>query len=170
VKSRRFGLFPGRVFGYGFPMPQSSELHKRAVILNSLRSCALFSGFPGEDLQRVADLATVKVLEPGACLVREGEASMGFFVVQKGRISFSRDASAGAGAFSHVYAAGESFAEASLAEEAGHSATALALEASQVLMIQRAGFLALLRRQPELALRMVGSMSDRLAQRTASGA
>lgn len=95
---------------------------------------------------------------------------MGFFVVQKGRISFSRDASAGAGAFSHVYAAGESFAEASLAEEAGHSATALALEASQVLMIQRAGFLALLRRQPELALRMVGSMSDRLAQRTASGA
>lgn len=150
-------------------MPQSSELHKRAVILNSLRSCPLFSGFPGEDLQRVADLATVKVVEAGASLFREGDPSLGFFVVQKGRISVFRDASAGEGAFSHVYGTGDSFAEASLAEVNGHAATACAQEASQVLMIQWAGFLALLRKQPELALRMVGSMSDRLAKRVAFG-
>jgi CRP/FNR family transcriptional regulator len=150
-------------------MPQSSELHKRAVILNSLRSCPLFSGFPGEDLQRVADLATVKVLDAGASLYREGDPSTGFFVVQKGRVAVSRDASAGAGAFSHVYGAGNSFAEASMAEENGHSAAAHALEPSQVLLIQGPGFLALLRKHPELALRMVGSLSDRLTGRSASG-
>jgi CRP/FNR family transcriptional regulator len=36
------------------------------------------------------------------------------------------------------------------------------LEASQVLLIQKSGILALLRRQPELALRMLGSMSAHL--------
>lgn len=36
------------------------------------------------------------------------------------------------------------------------------LEATQVLLVQKAGILALLRRQPELALRMLGSMSSHL--------
>jgi CRP/FNR family transcriptional regulator len=36
------------------------------------------------------------------------------------------------------------------------------VEESQVLLVQKAGILALLRRQPELALRMLGSMSAHL--------
>ena len=39
---------------------------------------------------------------------------------------------------------------------------ARAVESSQVLLVQKAGILALLRRQPELALRMLGSMSAHL--------
>ena len=37
-----------------------------------------------------------------------------------------------------------------------------AVEASQVLLAQKAGFLALLKRQPELALRVPGAMSAHL--------
>jgi CRP/FNR family transcriptional regulator len=62
----------------------------------------------------------------------------------------------------HVFRAGESFAEATLATERGYPADARAIEASQVLIVQKAGFLALLRRQPELAIRMLGSMSVHL--------
>ena len=36
------------------------------------------------------------------------------------------------------------------------------MEPSQVLLVEKAGFLALVRRQPELALRMLGSMSGHL--------
>jgi CRP-like cAMP-binding protein len=38
----------------------------------------------------------------------------------------------------------------------------LAQESSQVLLVEKAGFLALLQRQPELALRMLSSMSVHL--------
>ena len=63
----------------------------------------------------------------------------------------------------HIFRATEAFAEATLATEAGYPADARAIEPSQVLLIQKAaGFLALLQRQPELALRMLGSMSMHL--------
>jgi CRP/FNR family transcriptional regulator len=62
----------------------------------------------------------------------------------------------------HIFRAGESFAEVALASERGYPADARALEPTQVLLVQKAGILALLRRQPELALRMLGSMSSHL--------
>jgi CRP/FNR family transcriptional regulator len=46
-----------------------------------------------------------------------------------------------------------------LATSAGYPADARALESSQVLLVQKGGFLDLLKRQPELALRMLASMS-----------
>ena len=62
----------------------------------------------------------------------------------------------------HVFRVGESFAEVALATETGYPADARALEPTQVLLVQKEGILALLRRQPELALRMLGSMSSHL--------
>lgn len=44
----------------------------------------------------------------------------------------------------------------------GYPADARALEPTQVLLVQKTGILELLKRQPELALRMLGSMSSHL--------
>jgi CRP/FNR family transcriptional regulator len=49
-----------------------------------------------------------------------------------------------------------------LAAPTGYPADARALESTQVLLVQKEGILALLKRQPELALRMLGSMSSHL--------
>jgi CRP/FNR family transcriptional regulator, dissimilatory nitrate respiration regulator len=62
----------------------------------------------------------------------------------------------------HVFRAGESFAEAALAENTGYSADALALEQTSVLLVPKAPFLELLQKHSELALRMLGSMSRHL--------
>jgi CRP/FNR family transcriptional regulator len=62
----------------------------------------------------------------------------------------------------HIFRTGESFAEATLATEKGYPADARALEPTQVLLVQKDGILSLLRGQPELALRMLGSMSSHL--------
>ena len=59
----------------------------------------------------------------------------------------------------HVFQAGDSFAEATLATDTGYPADARALEPSQVLLVQKEAFVGLLKRQPELALRMLASMS-----------
>ena len=57
---------------------------------------------------------------------------------------------------------GESFAQVALASETGYPADARALEPTQVLLVRKDGILALLRHKPELALRMLGSMSSHL--------
>lgn len=59
----------------------------------------------------------------------------------------------------HVFRAGESFAEATLATDTGYPADARAIEPSQVLLVQKADFIQVLKHHPELALRMLGMMS-----------
>jgi CRP/FNR family transcriptional regulator, dissimilatory nitrate respiration regulator len=135
---------------------------KQAAIVNSLRSCRLFMGLAPADLEQIAAVTVVKTLGKGDYLFREREASSGFFIVQQGAINVHRVNAAGKEQIIHVFRAGDSFAEATLASEAGYPADARALESSQVLLVQKSGVVALLRRQPELALRMLGSMSQHL--------
>jgi len=61
-----------------------------------------------------------------------------------------------------VFRIGESFAEASLASPTGYPANARAVEPSTVLIIPKAPILELIGRRPDLALRMLGSMSSHL--------
>jgi CRP/FNR family transcriptional regulator, dissimilatory nitrate respiration regulator len=62
----------------------------------------------------------------------------------------------------HLFRSIESFAEATLATEAGYPADARATEPTTVLLIPKNDFVDLLRSHPELALRMLGSMSQHL--------
>ena len=138
-----------------------AELKKIAVV-NTLRSCQLFTGLPPADLENIAAITVVKSLEKGDYLFHEGDPAHGFYVVQRGAVSVHRVSAAGKEQVIHVFRAGESFAEVALATERGYPADARVLEPTQVLLVQKSGILALLKRQPELALRMLGSMSSHL--------
>ncbi len=135
---------------------------KKIAIVNSLRSCQLFTGLPSSDLENIADVSIVKSLEKGDYLFREGDPARGFYVVQRGAVNVHRVSAAGKEQVIHIFRAGESFAEVALATEAGYPADARAIEPTQVLLVQKDGILALLKRQPGLALRMLGSMSSHL--------
>jgi CRP/FNR family transcriptional regulator, dissimilatory nitrate respiration regulator len=135
---------------------------KQVAVVNTLRSCQLFTGLPVADLENVAVVTIVKSLDKGDYLFHEGDPARGFYVVQRGAVNVHRVNVAGKEQVIHVFRAGESFAEATLATDRGYPADARAVEPSQVLLVQKDGILALLKRQPELALRMLGSMSSHL--------
>lgn len=135
---------------------------KQVALSNTLRSCGLFSGLTPVDIDAIRLITVPKALAAGDYLFHEGNSSDGFYLVQCGAISVHRVTGTGKEQIIHVFRAGESFAEATLATEAGYPADARALESSVVLLVQKAGFLALLRRQPELALRMLSAMSTHL--------
>ncbi len=141
--------------------PKLAEL-KQTAIVNSLRNCQLFAGLPQPDLEKIADVSVVKSLEKGDYLFHEGDPAHGFYVIQRGAVNVHRVNAAGKEQIIHVFRAGASFAEAALATPTGYPADARALEATQVLLVQKAGILELLKRQPELGLRMLGSMSGHL--------
>ncbi len=135
---------------------------KIIAIVNTLRNCQLFAGLPSADLECIAAISSAKALEKGDYLFHEGDSALGFYVVQRGAISVHRVSAAGKEQVIHVFRAGESFAEVAVASSQGYPADARALEASQVFLVQKAGILALLKRQPDLALRMLASMSVHL--------
>jgi CRP/FNR family transcriptional regulator, dissimilatory nitrate respiration regulator len=135
---------------------------KQTALVNTLRSCHLFVGLPPADLNAIAGITVLKRLEKDDYLFREGLASQGFYVVQRGGINVHRVNAVGKEQVIHIFRAGESLAEATLATATGYPADARAIEPSQVLLVDKAGFLELVKRQPELALRMLASMSMHL--------
>jgi len=143
-------------------MTNSLAEFKTIALVNTLRSCQLFTGLPQADLEQIAAVTVLKSLEKGEYLFHEGDPAVGFYVVQRGAVNVHRVNAAGKEQIIHVFRTGDSFAEVALASATGYPADARVLEATQVLLVQKNGILALLKRQPELALRMLGSMSSHL--------
>ena len=133
---------------------------KLTGLVGTLRCCQLFSGLSPEDLGVIATL--VQKLAKDDYLFHEGELSRGCYLVQGGAVNVHRVSSAGKEQVIHVFRAGESFAEASLASPTGYPANARAVEPSTVLLIPKTPILELIGRRPDLALRMLGSMSGHL--------
>lgn len=135
---------------------------RQLVTENTLRGCQLFIGLPAIDISAIASLVIQKHLEKDDYLFREGDRSEGFYVVQKGAINIHRVGSGGKERVIHIFRPIESFAEATLATEGGYPADARATEASTVLLVPKRDFVELLRKRPELSLRMLGAMSQHL--------
>ena len=135
---------------------------KQAAIHHTLASSRLFSGLPAESLKKIADIVVIRRLEKDAYLFRERQRSIGFYIVQQGAINIHRVNAAGKEQIIHVFRTGETFAEATVATETGYPADARAIEPTQVLLVEKAGFLHVLRQDPELALRLLAGMSVRL--------
>jgi CRP/FNR family transcriptional regulator len=135
---------------------------RQIVIGSTLRSCQLFAGLPAADIGAVASFVVPKQLAKGEYLFREGSRSEGFYIVQKGAVNVHRVSASGKEQTIYLFRPFESFAEASVASEGGYPANARATEQTTVLLVPKAEFVDLVRRRPELALRMLGSMSQHL--------
>ncbi len=133
--------------------------YRQAAIVATLRGCQIFSSLSAEDISSIAAITVSKPLNKGDYLFHQGDTAHGFYVVQRGAINIHRVTPAGKEQVIHVFRVGESFAEGTLATDTGYPADARAVETSQVLQIQKAGFLSLLRRHPELALKILASMA-----------
>jgi CRP/FNR family transcriptional regulator len=143
-------------------MSLEASKFRQAIVENMLRSCQLFMGLPAADISAIASFVIPKHLDKSEYLFREGDRSEGFYIVQKGAINVHRVSAAGKEQVIHVFYPIESFAEATLATEGGYPADARATEPSTVLLVPKTDFVDLLRKRPELALRMLGSMSQHL--------
>ena len=132
---------------------------KEAAVANTLRSSQLFAGLSFAELTEIAHITVVRTLAKGEYLFHEGAPAEGFYIIQKGAINVHRVNPAGKEQIIHIFRAGESLAEAALASDRGYPADARAVEPSQVILVRKAEFLALVRQHPELALRMLASMN-----------
>lgn len=122
----------------------------------------MFTGLPAGYIQSIAGFAISKPVAKGDYLFHEGETSQGFYVVLRGAINVHRVNANGKEQVIQIFRPGDSFAEGALATDRGYPADARAEAASQVLLVQKAGFLELIRRNPEVALRLLASMAHHL--------
>lgn len=136
--------------------------YSSVALAGTLRGCQLFSGLPPEDIETISNFAQLVRIDKGEYLFREGTPSQGFYVVQTGAINVHRVSASGREQVIHVFRSGDTFAEASLATPTGYPADARAVENSSIILLPKREFLELLGRRPDLALRMLASMSTHL--------
>ncbi len=126
----------------------------------------LFAGLPAEQLDRITGIVVDKKYGKGQTLFLEGSRAAGFYVVVSGRIKIYKISPEGKEQILHIFAKGELFGEVPMFAGGSYPAHAETLEASRVLFFPREAFLQLLRKEPSLALNMLGILSQRLRRFT----
>lgn len=132
------------------------------AIIATLRSARLFSGLSEHDLVQIEQCCERRSLEKHTYLFHEGDPVQGFFVVQSGIVNIHRVSDGGREQVVRVFHPGESFAEGVLAGMEGYPVSARAESAVVVILVRRAELIGLIRRSPEMALRIIASMSRHL--------
>ena len=131
--------------------------------LGTLGEVPLFQGLPKRHLRRIAKLGRIRRFSSGAAMVRTGDAGRAFFVLLDGHAKVKRP-----GARPRGLAAGDSFGEMALLDDAPRSADVVADGEVLALTIDRAGFSKLLRAEPVLAQALLRTLAARLRAAEAS--
>jgi len=131
----------------------------------ALASTPLLSALSDEQLARVLASARVRRLEDGERLFDFGQPARHFFFVGSGEIKLFRNSADGGEKVIEVIRAGQLFAEAVMfmgAAKPVYPVSAQAIFATEVVAIENATMLDLLRDSTELCFRMMASLSRRL--------
>lgn len=144
-----------------FDMPTQDAI-LRATLIAKLRRSAMFEGLCDLEIARVAGYSRDIPVLKGGVICREGDPVIGFYVVVQGVIEAYRTGANGDERLIHLVHPGETFAEVTVAGHTTYPASARALEDADVVLILSKPFLTHLAEHPQLAIRMLASLSRRI--------
>jgi CRP/FNR family transcriptional regulator/CRP/FNR family cyclic AMP-dependent transcriptional regulator len=128
-----------------------------------LRGVDLFSALDDAQVDTLASMIIEKGFKKGEIILMEDDdTSQSLFIIAKGEVKVVLTAEDGREAILASLKEGDFFGEMSLLDGEPRSATVRAVEDSRLLTIRREDFLSALRKQPDLALTLLGEMSKRL--------
>lgn len=107
---------------------------------------------------------SLKKVVKGEQIFSEGLDASAFFIVVSGKVKIYKVSPDGKEHTLHIHGLGDLVAEAAIFDSMVYPASCMALEDSTLIRISREGFLTLIKRHPELALKMMSSYSKRLRQ------
>jgi CRP/FNR family transcriptional regulator, cyclic AMP receptor protein len=120
----------------------------------------------GAEAREVLAHAQVRRFPARKVVFRNGDAGDGLYGVLSGRIHIVAGSMDGKELILNTHGPGEVFGEIALLDGQGRSATAMANEASELLFLGRAAFLAFVGRRPEAMARIAALLCARLRRGT----
>ncbi len=131
-------------------------------LLACLGAAQLFQGLSQDELWALAQIAQLQIYAKGESLFHQGDAGIGFFVIQTGRIKVFQLSATGREQILHIFAEGDHFAEVPALDGQPFPASAAALDPTQVLLFPRQAFLDLLYHNPTLSINLLKSFARHL--------
>jgi CRP/FNR family transcriptional regulator, cyclic AMP receptor protein len=128
-----------------------------------LKGVDLFSALDDSQLDTIAQMIIEKTYRKAdIILMEDDDSNQSLFIIAKGEVKVVLTAEDGREAILASLKEGDFFGEMSLLDGEPRSATVRAVEESRLLTIRREDFLSAMKKQPDLALTLLGEMSRRL--------
>ena len=121
-----------------------------------------FAGLGARELRQIAHVAVPRSYDRGEAIFHEGDSGGTCYVVRAGRVGIQREHMDGRTLTLAELGPGAVFGELAMFGRETRSATAEALEPTALLAILDADVQRVIRASPEIALKMLGAMADRL--------
>lgn len=132
-----------------------------AAVRRILAQHFLLEHLPTAELDRLANLATTRSYQPGQSVFIKGDPGTAMMAVLRGRLRISCYSEDGREVILAVFGAGDVFGEIAMIDGGERTADAVALEPTDLLVLQRRDFLPILEQNPELALKLLMVMCER---------
>jgi CRP-like cAMP-binding protein len=116
----------------------------------------------GDELQRLAGLASARRYHAGEAIFLAGDPGGSLLAVVKGQVRISAYSADGREALLNVIGPGDVFGEIDIVDGGDRTADAIAIEPTELLILHRRDFLTFLKHNPELGVRLMEVMCRRL--------
>ena len=137
---------------------------RSAEVVELLGRVPAFSTLEPSDLQRIAEVAVPRTVEPGEAVFREGDASDTCYIVREGQLRAVRSHGDGRTITLATFGPGEIFGELAMFEDERRSATVEALEPTSVVGVLGPDMRRLMGEYPSIAARLVIALGRRLRE------
>lgn len=129
-----------------------------------LRRVPLFAALADDELTVLADAAKPVRFSSGKTVFRQGDSSNTCYVITSGHAAVVREHVVGRAITLARFGPGDIFGELAMLDDEQRSATITAVDDLKAIAIPGDGMRRLLRERPEIAVRMVTSLGQRLRQ------
>jgi CRP-like cAMP-binding protein len=131
---------------------------RRDQKLDLIKDVPLFSRCSRSELEQIAAIADEIDLPEGKELTREGGVGREFFVLVEGRADVRKE-----GQKVNELGDGDFFGEIALVSDVPRTATVVATAPARALVMRGSDFKSLLRKQPEIQMKVLEALADRLS-------
>ena len=139
-----------------------AESEDTQMTLEGLRSVPLFASLDDPAARELRDLLTIREVGSGTRLFSKGDSGDAMYLVEKGRVRISIADTDGHEVTLADLAQGDFFGEMALIDGRSRSADAWVTENARFAILSRKDFIGFVRSNPDVALKMLGALSDRL--------
>ncbi len=128
-----------------------------AEYVQLLRRVPLFAGLSDAALDSIARQLSERSYETGAVIVKQGESGVGFYLIADGKVEVQQDSRV-----LRTMGPGEFFGELALMEDMPRTASVIARAQTRCLQLVRWNFRAILKENPDIAIRVLETVVQRL--------
>ena len=134
----------------------------QVVTLEELRSVPLFASLENEAAQELRDLMKVSDVPARTELFHHGERGDAMYLIESGRVRIHVEDSTGQDVTLVEFASGDFFGEMAILDGKPRSADATVTEDARLAILERDDFISFVRRNPDVALKMLTAITNRL--------